>query len=223
VPVCQIRRRWRPQPPLASDVDPFEVYQQLSEQPTETELYRMAEATTPQIRAQSSTYEMDALARDGVVNQALAVILRRTLERAFPEERSAFEPFLHTTINRALRDAVRDQLPFVIPEGIDIPQDAAGASTFLEPDLLEVIRLLPDHVAVKCLSRNRHPELSAGLLKYIVRCLLTDKAISSNLLEKYGGLDHVGYYVNYVGVLVRWALYEIRDTLREEDGSTITR
>jgi len=201
-------------------VDPFEVYQSLAESPTETDLYRLAEAVTPLIQAKVRSYECDHLTKDGIVNQALAVVLRRAQQRAFPQQRGDFEPFLTTTISNAVRGAFRDQAPF------DLPGDAvdeAVTDSPIDPDLAHTIRHLPDYVAGLVLTRVRHPELTPGLTKYIVRSLLTGETISSNVLEKYGGLSHVGYYVGYIRVLVRWALYEIRDTLRETDGSTTTR
>lgn len=200
-----------PSPP-GSDL--YEAYCRLNGHLDEQGLSRFAALVTPQIeRAAARLYPVvQGLDRDALVNDALAHVLTVAVAgRLLSDSVAQFRGYLRTTITNAVHSALRgaaltttDQLPEDASEG-PTPSDVAAA--------IEVLQGLPDRIAEACVSRNRYPELPDVLVRYIVRCLLTGEPVSSTVVGKYGGLESPGWYVGYVDVLVRWALYETKDEL----------
>lgn len=200
-----------PSPP-ASDV--YGAYQDLLADPCDATMGRFAREVTPQIVAAARRLypSIDGLDRDGVVNDALAHVLTvATAGRLLDETPEQLQAYLGRTIINAVHSACRGTL-YQDTAAVDDVQ-VQGADVVTAASAGEILAGLPDRVARYCVEHNRFPELSEALVRYVVRCMLTGEPVSRTLVEKYGGLDSPGWYVGYVDVLVRCALYETKDAL----------
>lgn len=193
------------------------IYRDASRPPVQYDLTRISNELTEEVRRQvrkqcGSSQEVD---RESIANHAMGCVLRAVRERRLPVDSEGFRRYLYVVVRNGILDGVRELKGEAEPASFLTDIDGPTRSPF-EDRSAAVLEAVTVRVIDFCLARNRFAEVGDGLVRYIVRQRMASQKVAPRTLKLVSGpafLERAAWYMSYVEMLMRWALYDMRETV----------
>lgn len=169
------------------------------------ELYRQVKKHCPR------TQDAD---RESVANHAMACVLRAFKQRKLPTDDDGFRRYLYVVMRNGITDGLRDLLQPENEGKVDVENVMARVSSPTAGSA-RLMEALIERVAALCVQWTRFPEVPEQTLQYIVRGLMDSKPAGPRMLQlvlapHFGQRNHCAWFQDYVLVLIRRALYQLK-------------
>lgn len=193
------------------------IYQTAQRPPMQYDLTRISNELTEDVRRHvrkqcGSSQQVD---REIIANYAMGCVLRAVRERRLPEDAEGFRRYLYVVIRNGILDGVREMKGDAEPTSPLLEIDGPVRSS-LDDRSAALLEAVTEQVMGICSRNNRFSEVDDGLVRYIVRQRMASQPIAPRTLKLIGGPafhERPAWYMAYVEMLMRWALYQLRETV----------